>query len=211
MYAGSYDLQLIATSTDGCIDSTTFNGLLHVDPVPIANFGWPSNPVLMFNTEVNFTNLSFNGFTYEWIFAEGVPATSIETNPQVTFPDGLEGTYDVSLITTSELGCADTITIPLVVLPEVLMYAPNAFTPDGDEHNQNWGIHIVGVDVYDFECLVFDRWGEVIWENHDPEAGWDGTFKVEMCQTGMYTWVVRAKDLLNDGQYTYNGHVTLLK
>lgn len=64
MYAGSYDLQLIVTSTDGCIDSTTFNGLLHVDPVPIANFGWPSNPVLMFNTEVNFTNLSFNGFTY---------------------------------------------------------------------------------------------------------------------------------------------------
>lgn len=211
MWAGNYDLQLIITSTDGCIDSATFTGLLNVDPLPIANFGWSPNPVLMFNTDVNFTNLSFNGSTYQWFFEEGVPATSTEENPTVLFPDGLEGQYDVTLITTSDLGCSDTVTIPLIVLPEVLMYAPNAFTPDGDEHNQYWRIHIVGIDVYDFECLIFDRWGEVIWENRDPEAGWDGTFKGEPCQTGTYTWLVRAKDLLNDGQYTYNGHVTLLK
>ena len=94
--------------------------------------------------------------------------------------------------------------IPLVVLPEVLMYAPNAFTPDGDEHNQNWRIHIVGIDVYDFQLQLFDRWGELIWESRDPEAGWDGTFKGQPCQVGTYTWVVRAKDLLNDGQYVYN-------
>ena len=127
------------------------------------------------------------------------------------FPDGLEGEYDVTLVTTSELGCSDTITLPLIVLPEVLMYAPNAFTPDGDEHNQNWRIHIVGIDVYDFELQVYNRWGEVVWESQDPDAGWDGTFKGKKCQTGIYTWVVRAKDLLNDGQYTYNGHVNLMR
>lgn len=211
MYAGSYDVQLIITSTDGCIDSTTFVDLLTVDPLPVANFNYSPNPILMFNTQVNFTNLSFNGSTYEWFFEEGTPATSTDEHPDVLFPDGLEGEYDVTLITTSDLGCTDTITIPLIVLPEVLMYAPNAFTPDGDEHNQNWRIHIVGIDAYDFECLIFDRWGEVIWENRDPEAGWDGTHKGQQCQTGIYTWVVRAKDLLNDGQYVYRGHVNLMR
>jgi len=211
LYAGDYDVQLIITSTDGCVDSTTFVGLLHVDPVPEANFGYSPNPVLMFNTQVNFTNLSVNGSTYQWTFEEGDPATSTDENPSVLFPDGLEGEYDVTLITTSELGCSDTITKSLVVLPEVLMYAPNAFTPDGDEHNQYWRIHIVGVDVYDFELQIFNRWGEVVWETRDPEQGWDGTFKGEVCQTGTYTWVVRAKDLLNDGQYTYNGHLNLLR
>jgi gliding motility-associated-like protein len=211
MWAGNYDIDLVITSTDGCIDSANFPGILNVDPLPIANFGWSPNPVLMFNTQVSFTNLSFNGSTYEWFFEEGSPSYSVAEHPTVLFPDGLEGEYDVTLITTSDLGCSDTLTLPLVVLPEVLMYAPNAFTPDGDEHNQEWRIHIVGIDVYDFECLIFDRWGEVIWENRDPEAGWDGTFKGEPCQTGTYTWLVRAKDLLNDGQYTYNGHVTLLK
>lgn len=211
MYAGTYDLQLIITSTDGCIDSVTFTDLLVVDPLPVANFGYSPNPVMMFNTQVNFTNLSFNGSTYEWIFEEGSPAFSTEENPTVMFPDGVDGEYDVTLITTSDLGCTDTITIPLVVMPEVLMYAPNAFTPDGDEHNQNWRIHIVGIDVYDFQLQLFDRWGELIWESQDPEAGWDGTFKGQPCQVGTYTWVVRAKDVLNDGQYVYNGHVTLLR
>lgn len=211
MYAGTYDLQLVITSTDGCVDSTTFTDLLVVDPLPEANFGYSPNPVLMFNTEVNFTNLSYNGSTYEWIFEEGSPSFSTDENPTVMFPDGVDGEYDVTLITTSDLGCTDTITIPLVVLPEVLMYAPNAFTPDGDEHNQNWRIHIVGIDVYDFQLQLFDRWGELIWESRDPEAGWDGTFKGQPCQVGTYTWVVRAKDLLNDGQYVYNGHVTLLR
>ncbi len=210
-YAGNYDVQLIITSTNGCIDSTTFTDLLHVDPVPEANFGYSPNPVLMFNTQVNFTNLSSNGSTYQWTFEDGAPSTSIDENPSVMFPDGLEGEYDVTLITTSDLGCSDTITLPLVVLPEVLMYAPNAFTPEGDEHNQNWRIHIVGIDAYDFELQVYNRWGEVVWESRDPEAGWDGTFQGRMCQTGIYTWVVRAQDLLNDGQYTYNGHVNLLK
>ena len=211
LYAGNYDIQLIITSTDGCIDSTTFTDLLHVDPVPEANFGYSPNPVLMFNTQVNFTNLSYNGSTYEWTFEDGDPSASIAENPTVLFPDGLEGEYDVTLITTSDLGCSDTITLPLIVLPEVLMYAPNAFTPDGDEHNQNWRIPIVGVDVYDFDLRVHNRWGEVIWESRDPDAGWDGTFKGQKCQTGIYTWVVRAKDLLNDGQYEYNGHINLLR
>jgi gliding motility-associated-like protein len=210
-YAGDYDVQLIITSTDGCVDSTTFTDLLHVDPIPVANFGYSPNPVLMFNTQVNFTNLSSNGYTYQWTFEDGNPSASIEENPSVLFPDGVEGEYDVTLITTSELGCSDTITLPLVVMPEVLMYAPNAFTPDGDEHNQNWRIHIVGIDVYDFELQVYNRWGEIVWESQDPEAGWDGTFKGRMCPTGTYTWVVRAQDLLNDGQYTFNGHVNLLK
>ncbi len=211
MYAGSYDLQLVITSTDGCVDSATFTDLLVVDPLPEANFGYSPNPVLMFNTEVNFTNLSYNGSTYEWFFEEGNPSFSTDENPTVMFPDGVDGEYDVTLITTSDLGCTDTITIPLVVLPEVLMYAPNAFTPDGDEHNQNWRIHIVGIDVYDFQLQLYDRWGELIWESRDPEEGWDGTFKGQPCQVGTYTWVVRAKDLLNDGQYVYNGHVTLLR
>jgi gliding motility-associated-like protein len=211
LWAGDYDVQLEITSTDGCVNQITFTDVLHVDPIPVANFGHSPNPVLMFNTQVHFDNLSINGATYQWFFEDGVPSTSTATHPDIFFPDGLEGTYDVTLITTSDLGCSDTVTIPLVVLPEVLMYAPNAFTPDGDEFNQLWRIHIVGIDVYDFELLLFNRWGEVVWESRDPEQGWDGTYKGEMCPTGTYTWIVRAKDLLNDGQYTFEGHVNLLK
>lgn len=211
LWAGEYDLQLIVTSYEGCVDSATWLELLRVDPKPIANFKYTPNPVLMFNTQVKFTNYSFNGYTYQWFFEDGIPSQSTQTNVDVMFPDGLEGRYDVMLITTSELGCVDTMEHELIVYPEVLIYAPNAFTPDGDEHNQTWRVFMEGIDVYDFELLIFNRWGEVIWESHDVEIGWDGTYGGKQVQAGTYTWIVRTKDLMNDAKYTYDGHINLLR
>ncbi|MDG1333766.1 MAG: gliding motility-associated C-terminal domain-containing protein [Crocinitomicaceae bacterium] len=211
LWAGEYDVQLVVTSYDGCVDSLTWVELLSVDPQPVADFKYTPNPVLMFNTQVLFTNYSFNGYTYEWSFEDGIPSQSTQTNVQVLFPDGVEGRYDVQLITTSELGCIDTMDHELIVYPEVLIYAPNAFTPDGDEHNQTWRVFMEGIDVYDFELLIFDRWGEVVWESRDIEVGWDGTYNGRLAPTGTYTWIIRTKDLMNDAKYTYDGHLNLLK
>lgn len=211
MWAGQYDVQLVVTSYEGCVDSVTWDELLNVDPKPVADFKYSPNPILMFNTQVLFTNYSFNGYTYQWFFEDGVPSQSTQTNVQVLFPDGVEGRYDVTLITTSELGCVDTMNHELIVYPEVLIYAPNAFTPDGDEHNQTWRVFMEGIDVYDFELLIFNRWGEVIWESHDVEVGWDGTYGGKPVETGMYNWIIRTKDLQNDAKYTFDGHINLLK
>jgi gliding motility-associated-like protein len=68
-----------------------------------------------------------------------------------------------------------------------------------------------GVDVYDFELLIFNRWGETIWESHDITARWDGTYGGKIVQQGTYTWVIRAKDLINDGKYEFNGFINILK
>ncbi len=209
--AGQYDVQLIITSFEGCIDSTTFTEILNVDPKPRADFKYSPNPVLMFNTDVHFTNYSWNGYTYQWYFDGGTPSQSTQTNVDVTFPDGVEGRYNITLITTSELGCIDTMNHELIVFPEVLIYAPNAFTPDGDELNQTWKLFMEGIDIYDFELLIFNRWGEVMWESNDISVGWDGTYGGRFVEAGIYTWIVRTKSLLNDEKFTYNGHITLLK
>jgi gliding motility-associated-like protein len=211
LYAGLYDIQMIITSFEGCVDSLTFDDALEVKPKPVADFRHSPNPVLMFNTDVLFTNYSWNGDTYQWSFEDGYPSTSTQTNVQVQFPDGQTGVYDIQLITTSELGCVDTMQYELVVFPEVLIYAPNTFTPDGDEFNQGWQVFMEGIDVYDFELLIFNRWGQTIWESNDISVPWDGTFNGKIVQEGTYQWVIRATDLLNDNKYVYNGHVNLLK
>lgn len=212
MMAGLYDMQMVVTSYLGCIDSVTFIDAIDVKPKPIANFKHSPNPVLMFNTQVLFTNYSILGYTYEWWFEEGYPSTSTApANVSVKFPDGQTGTYDIRLVTTSELGCTDTMDYELIVFPEVLIYAPNTFTPDGDEFNQHWRVYMEGIDPYDFELLIYNRWGELLWESHDIEVGWDGTYGGEIVPTGTYTWIIRASDLLNDGKYTYNGHINLLR
>lgn len=209
--AGTYDVQLIVTSPDGCVDSTTFQNFLTVHPKPNALFNYMPNPVTMFNTEVQLTNYSVNGISYEWFIEEGSPSYSTQEDLKTIFPDGETGQYEVMLITTSEFGCIDTTIQYVIVVPEVILYVPNTFTPDGDEFNQAWEIHIEGVDLYNFNLKLYNRWGELIYESNNPDEKWDGTYGGVLVPQGTYTWTIEAKDLNNDNKYLYNGHVNVLR
>lgn len=211
LYAGSYDVGMTVTSIYGCVGTAYFPGALTVNPKPIAAFNYSPTNVMMFNTKVLFNNISSGGSTYEWSFEEGDPLTSNEYNPSTTFPDGLTGEYEVILITTTDQGCKDTTVNSVVVYPEVLIYAPNSFTPDGDEHNQGWRVYMEGIDVFDFQLTIFNRWGQIVWESHDISVPWYGTFGSENVDEGTYIWKIRAKDALNDASYEYNGHVNVLR
>ena len=94
---------------------------------------------------------------------------------------------------------------------EVILYAPNTFTPDGDELNQNWRVFIQGVDIYNFDLEIYNRWGEIIWESHDPDASWDGTYNGEIVKDGTYIWKIRAFDRENDNKYEFNGFVNVIR
>lgn len=209
--AGNYSVQLIVTSPQGCIDSVTHHNYLTVYPLPTANFIWNPNPIRMFATDVTFINQSLLGDTYEWSFENGSIEYSDLKDPMVKFPEGITGQYEVALITITEHGCQDTITKIIEILPEVILYVPNTFTPDGDEHNQNWRIHVEGVDIYDFSLYVYNRWGEKIWESKDPSESWDGTYNGNVVQNGTYTWNIYAKDRLNGDRYTWTGNVNVLR
>jgi len=211
MMNGTYDVQLIVTSPNGCIDSTTFTDTLTVMQTPVADFKWSPDPITMFNTQVLFTEYSLYANTYEWSFPGASPNSSTNESQMVLYPDGQTGTYYVTLIATSYLGCADTVTKEVVILPEVIIYAPNTFTPDGDEFNQTWRIYIEGVDEFNFELQIFNRWGEIIYESHDVNASWDGTYNGQLVPQGTYTWIVRAKETISDRKHVWNGHIFLQK
>lgn len=210
MVAGSYDVQLTVTSLDGCVGTLTIDDFIIANPKPHAVFQYPS-PIKMFNTTVPFTNTSTSAVSYQWEFEQGAPSSSTEENPKISFPDGVPGQYDVMLIATSDMGCLDTSYQTVIIVEEVLLYVPNAFTPDGDEFNQTWGVFIEGVDVSDFELYIYNRWGQIVWESHDVDASWDGTYASIPVQEGMYTWTLTTKDLVNDAKYYFNGHIQLLR
>ncbi|MNK60524.1 hypothetical protein D3C87_796580 [compost metagenome] len=208
---GNYDVQLIVTSPDGCIDSLTIENYLTVNQTPVADFKWSPDPVTMFNTQVLFTEYALYADSYEWSFPGATPNNSTNNDQTVLYPDGQTGTYYVTLIAKSYLGCSDTITRQVVVLPEVLLYAPNTFTPDGDEFNQTWKVFIEGIDEFDFDLQIFNRWGEVVWESHDSSAAWDGTFNGQPVGHGTYIWVIRTKEFVSDKKYTWNGVINLIR
>lgn len=211
MMNGSYNVQLIVTSPDGCVDSTTWLSYLTVQQTPIADFKWSPDPVTMFNTEVLFSEYALYADSYEWSFPGASPSSSTNNDQMVLYPDGETGTYYVTLIAKSYLGCSDTVTKQVVILPEVILYAPNAFTPDGDEFNQSWRVYIEGIDEYDFSLHVYNRWGEIVWESHDSNASWDGTYNGTPVPQGAYTWVIRTREVISDKKYVWNGTVTIIK
>ncbi|MCO5260539.1 MAG: gliding motility-associated C-terminal domain-containing protein [Crocinitomicaceae bacterium] len=211
MPTGNYTVDVIITSPDGCVGSATFSNYLTVYPLPKAAFNWNPNPVKIFDTNVTFINYSSNAQTYEWSFANGSPSYSTNENPSVKFPEGTDGKYAVSLIVTSQYGCKDTVNRDVVVLPEVLLFAPNTFTPDGNEFNQDWRIYISGIDEYNFELTIYNRWGEMVWQSKDVNMGWDGTYKGEKVQDGTYSWQIYAKERNNDNHYHWTGTVNVIK
>ena len=208
---GVYDLTLTATSIYGCVYVDTLYDFLEVKPNPVADFTFSDNPATIFETTIIAQDRSTpDVIEWSWYSPNSNPTNSAYTKPTFVFPQEV-GSYPVTLAVTTEHGCVDTTTFYLHIIQDILFFAPNSFTPDGDEHNQTWKVEVLGIDIYDFELSIFNRWGEVVWENHDPSVGWDGTFNGKPVQGGQYVWRARVKDLYNDSKEEFSGTINVLK
>ena len=105
--------------------------------------------------------------------------------------------YNVQLIAYNNYNmCSDTVYQTVQVDDVIIFYVPNAFTPDGDDNNNIWQPQFhSGYDPYDYHCMVFNRWGEVVWESFDASAGWNGYYGGNgLVQDGTYVWKIDFKE-----------------
>lgn len=208
---GTYDITLTTTSANGCTNSATYTDYIYVEGTPIASFIPSSTVVNNLNTEVHFENTSSGASSYEWDFGDG-SLTESTVSPTHNFPDTEAGTYTVQLIALSPLECADTAYATIEVDEEVIFYVPNTFTPDNDDYNEVFQpVFNSGYDPYDFDLFIFDRWGETIFESHNADIGWDGTYGGGSVQQGTYTWKIEFKTTSSDERRVVHGHVNVLK
>lgn len=212
-YEGLYSVTLEVETTTGCIYDTTYVDYIEAFDHPSANFTFNPNPVSMFEPEVTFQDLSTgdNIVSWSWGFPGATPASSSVQDPIVVYPEGVPAVYDVYLTVVNDHGCVDSASTQVKVINEVIVYAPNAFTPDGDAYNEMWRLHIDGIDVYGYNLKMFNRWGEIVWESNNPEVGWNGSYRGQIVPDGTYVWIMECKDAWNDKKYTFNGHVTILR
>ena len=210
---GYYDATLTTTSANGCTNSATYVDFIHVEDYPEASFTPSSTEVSTFNTEVHFDNTSTGASTYLWNFGDE-SVTSTEFEPLHTFPDDGNGTYVVELIAYSPFYmCPDTAYHTVSVNEELIFYVPNTFTPDDDDYNETFKpIFTSGYDPFDYTLLIFNRWGEIVWESHDVSVGWDGTYAGSYeVQDGTFTWKIEFKTTQNDERVMVTGHVNIMR
>ncbi len=88
------------------------------------------------------------------------------------------------------------------------MFVPNAFSPNGDGHNDE--LKVMGICLESMVFMVFNRWGEKIFESTDQSKGWDGTYKERPVETGVYVYRLEGKTYDGKG-FSEKGNVTLIR
>ena len=209
---GTYTVDLIVTSNYGCLYYGHFQDIVEVTPLPRADFTMSKSPLTWFETTVQTNDISTGNIAnYSW-FSPG--ATNLVNNggsAMISYPEGVMGTYDITLVVTTTLGCSDSVTYPISVVSDVIFYAPTAFTPDDDEHNQVWMFYVEGIDKANFELTIHNRWGEVVWETHDVNSFWDGYYNGQKVQPGIYSWKAWYKELDTDGKTEKSGVINVIR
>ena len=207
---GCYDVTLTAT-LNGCTNSTTSASLICVQNYPIANFYTSPGSFSQNNQTLSFINTSIGASGYIWNFGDG--SLSNEENPNHYF-QGITSGETITLLASTSMGCMDSISIEIPANLGEIYYIPNTFTPDGDKYNQVFKpVFTAGFSFEGYEMLIYNRWGELLFESQNPYVGWDGSYGLEGldCPSGTYSYKISIKPQDKEEILIIMGHVNLLR
>ncbi|MEI7595891.1 MAG: PKD domain-containing protein [Bacteroidota bacterium] len=201
---GNYTISCIAETTSGCSDTATKNVV--VVPSPIAFYTAYENPSTVISSGINFTNLSTDAITWNWDFGDG--DTSIVFSPKHVYAD--TGTYHSVLIVYNELNCPSKYSRNITIKPEFTFYIPNAFTPTGDNINENFNGY--GVCIAKYTLRIYNRWGGKIFESNNQYEGWNGKMfnTGKMSPIDVYNYRFDLVDYKGE-EHVFIGKVTLVR
>ncbi|HMQ89265.1 MAG TPA: gliding motility-associated C-terminal domain-containing protein, partial [Flavilitoribacter sp.] len=96
------------------------------------------------------------------------------------------------------------------------VFVPTGFTPNNDGTNDRLLVHArAGNPVEVVTFRVFDRWGELVYEDggfmaNDPDRGWDGAFRQQPMNSGVFLWSLEVQ--YQDGnRESFKGSTTLIR
>ncbi|MCX7763303.1 MAG: PKD domain-containing protein [Bacteroidia bacterium] len=200
-YPGTYTLELVAVSSDGCRD--TVRSSVTALPRPQAAFSPQQVTQRQPETQVTFTNQSQGAVSFLWDFGNGQTSTAADPGT-IDFPQA--GTYTVLLIATNAEGCADTARGQVVIEQGIDLFIPNVFTPNGDGINDLWQIRA----SLPYEVWVYDRWGKLVFQGNNVRL-WNGRYSDGTeCPEGAYTYKLRAVPA-GGREFIRSGTVTILR
>ncbi|NUM32041.1 MAG: gliding motility-associated C-terminal domain-containing protein [Bacteroidetes bacterium] len=195
---GTNDVKLKITSDKGC-DTTIGPMKIDVYPNPVADFTPnPNNSTTAALPRFRFTDqtqlqsvLGSKLVNHYWDFGDinVTTDTSTQTNPEYYYTSDT-GTYYVTHTVVTNHGCRDSITKPVIIGPDILVYIPNVFSPDGAGPLKNDKFLVVASGYTTYQIMIFDRWGEVLYKSDKLEEPWDGNYKGVPCQMDAYVYCV---------------------
>ncbi len=208
---GQYDVSLTITDDKGCIGIHTKLDYIKISPFPVAQFSSDQKELAKGETQVNFYNESSNSTSYTWNFGDG-SALDNSFDAIHTYTVAEEESITIILTASNNSGCVDTASLKLDIKDDIVYYVPNSFTPNNDGYNSNFKpIFTSGFDPQNYTLLIYNRWGELLFESHNNEIGWDGTYGNNLVEEGTYVWVIQYNNSSNTSNEVIKGIVNLLR
>jgi gliding motility-associated-like protein len=200
--AGNYNV--IVTDANGCTASETFT-VGQSDSIPTfivpssATISQGGSVVLSVETDPTSTIV-----TYNWSPSDGLSCTDC---PNPTASPNETTTYTVVII--NEDGCIGEAQVTVVVdEPCGETFLPTIFSPNNDGVNDEFCV--LGNCVIGVELVIYNRWGEKVFETNDPTQCWRGNHRGKPVNTGVYAY--KARIFLNDGtELGESGNITLVR
>lgn len=200
MLPGEYVLELI--DDNGC--SAQFEYAVGLVPGPELDWSTIPNPICAGQEVTIATEVSKEVVMWAWTLPGGL----FEDGPNPEFFAESPGVAEASVLIIDEHNCALDSLLFIDILDGMTIYVPNAFTPDGDGINQDFGAEGDLIDAYHLQ--VFNRWGELVFESFSINERWDGSVDGRWKKSDLYQWKVTASGPCGVTRQIM-GHVTIVR
>lgn len=198
-------LYLNATSANGCnFSDSIFILVSNFDASSVVASA--SQTIVLPNTTVNLSGNPSGLVSYSW-----TPVTGLGTpNEQNTTALMNETTTFTLTVSDGICSASDTVLVRVyqIICDDPYVFIPNAFTPNGDTHNDV--LYVRGIWIEKMIFRIFDRWGEMVFESTDITKGWDGTFRGKQLDPDVYDYYLDVT-CIGGLQSITKGNVTLMK
>jgi len=195
---GTFTIELIVSNADG---TDTVTQSLVVNEVPSISVS--ADTTLSLTEEVDLTALGTPvGGAYSWNDA----SLSCPTCPTISVTPTETTTYTVTYISTD--GCSVSDSVEVAIGLDDAIGVPNGFSPNADGNNDVLYVKGNGIETMTF--IIYNRYGQKVFEANDQTNGWDGTLNGKNENPGVFVWYLEY--VLTDGTSdVLKGNVTLLK
>lgn len=187
--ARSITYSLTVFGANGCASVQPASQLVYVTPPPMVFAGDDTAVLAGQPVPLDAIDVNNSGFTqYAWSPASGL------TNPSVQDPTAqITANITYTVTATTADGCSGTGSIIIAVVGSSNIVVPNAFTPNGDGHNDVLKVDAIG--IRDFKYFsVFNRWGQEVFTTSNQGMGWDGMRGEQVEPAGVYIWAAMGLD-----------------
>ncbi|HSY77725.1 MAG TPA: gliding motility-associated C-terminal domain-containing protein, partial [Bacteroidia bacterium] len=191
----------VVIANGGC--AATDSVKVIVNPMPVGTANGSTTIIAGQNTPITILPVAA-GETYSWSPSASLSCTNC-ANP--TASPIVTTTYYV--IITDSGGCTKMDSVVIIVDKNCgAVFVPEAFSPNGD--GQNDVLYVRGDCIKTMDFVVFDRWGNKVFESMDVSNGWDGKYNGQPMNAGTYVYYLHALNIYN-ADFTQKGNITLVR